>query len=167
MTWDASRTTVELHDSAADADSCVRVAAARLLDLAAAHVEVGRLCPRCGSSAHGRPWVRAAGATVAASVSRAGPHLLIAVHRGSRVGADIEEIRAVDGRWDPRLVLHPEDAWLDTGPQARTDLWCAKEAILKLRGTGLAQAMTAVPLAGHDLHRVPVPPGYRAVLALG
>ncbi|WP_165355077.1 4'-phosphopantetheinyl transferase family protein [Nocardioides oleivorans] len=127
----------------------------RALELhAAAHLGVtpdvvnsGRLCPRCGSSRHGRPWLRAYGVAHHVSLSRSGPHL-VTVLADVPVGIDVESVADVARGWDATLVLAP-------GESAETDLdraraWSRKEAVLKQRGTGLLIPMTTVDLADLD-----------------
>ena len=46
---------VHLHRAEEDADAILRARIAELLGLETADVLTGRACPRCGSSAHGRP----------------------------------------------------------------------------------------------------------------
>ncbi len=147
--------------SVEDADAILRRAVAELLGAAEGEVRTGRLCGRCGSDRHGRPW--ATGAQV--SLSRSGPHLLTAVSRHQAVGVDVESVAGVARGWAPPDVLHPGER-ADT-PQEQASLWCRKEAILKLRGTGLAVAMNEIRLDDYDVCDLPAPDGFRAALALG
>ena len=120
-------------------------------------VTSGRLCPACGSAAHGRPWVRHGDRTLHVSLSRSGPHLVTAISDGP-VGVDVEAA-AIDVR--PALVLAPGE----TDDLART--WVRKEAILKRRGTGLATAMSEVVLADEHWRDLPSPQGCVAAVATG
>ncbi len=120
-------------------------------------VSSGRLCPSCGSSAHGRPWLRHEDGPLHVSLSRSGPHL-VTVIAGDPVGVDVE-VEEVDV--DPALVM----ASGETGDVART--WARKEAVLKLRGTGLATAMSEVVLADETWRDLPAPEGYVAAVATG
>ena len=71
-------------------------------------VDLGRHCPACGSDRHGRPWARLSdGSRPHVSLARCGDHVVTAVDPLRPVGVDVEEIAAVDARWDPDLVLHP------------------------------------------------------------
>ncbi|MFC7464376.1 hypothetical protein [Brachybacterium sp. GCM10030252] len=121
---------VQHHAADENADAILRRRVAELTDASEADVLVGRACPRCGSSRHGRPWARVPGRgdEVSVSLSRAGPHLVTAVTTEGAVGVDIESVAAVDAGWDPGLVLHPDEAGLDAGPAQRAALWCGKEA---------------------------------------
>jgi len=175
---------LRLHPVAADADRALAAHVAEVLGTSVDAVRVGRHCPACGSSAHGRPWaqvmdgtdgrVAAARTSVMAprsmlgvSISRSGAHLLPAVRLGGEIGADIEEIAAVDAGWDPSLVLHPTEAGLDRTAEQRARLWAGKEAVLKLAGTGLRTPMTRVRLADHDVHEGAAPAGFVVQVALG
>lgn len=161
------REIVRLHRAEEDADAILRARVAHLLGLAAADVLTGRACPRCGSSAHGRPWARGGGAEVFVSLSRCGEHLLTAVSADGPVGVDLEEIAAVERGWDPQLVLHPSEraAAQRADRQERAVLWARKEAVLKALGTGLATPMESVRLAEHHVVDLPAPPGHVAALS--
>jgi 4'-phosphopantetheinyl transferase len=127
-------------------------------------VETGRLCPRCGSAEHGRPWVRHRSRPVPVSLSRSRPHLLTAVGTVGQVGVDVESIAAVTRRWDPALVLAPGEM-ADT-PEDRSRFWARKEAVLKAYAVGLADPMCRLVLADFpgELDDVPAPPGYVAAV---
>lgn len=157
---------VRLHSALEDADEVLRERVGELLGVPAGAVRVGRLCPLCGSSRHGRPWARAAGHAddVAVSLSRSGEHLASAVARGGAIGVDLEQIAAVERGWDAELVLHPDETD-PRDPARRAAVWAAKEAVLKLLGTGLTVPMTAVRLADHDVRELPAPPGHVLALA--
>ena len=142
-----------------------------LTSLAYVDAQVGRLCPQCGSEAHGRPWARAGGVRLEVSVSRSGPHLLTAVSADRAIGVDVESVEAVAARWDPGVVLAPgESADVGATAEERAAIWVAKEAVLKARGIGLARPMTSFrlsDLAGSvELTQLPAPPGYAAAVAL-
>ncbi len=127
-------------------------------------VAVGRLCPRCASSEHGRPWARFQDLDVPVSVSRSGPHLLTAVAPGAvAVGVDVEAIAAIERSW-PDSVLAPGER-AET-PEERARMWVAKEAILKAAGVGLSRPMDQVRVADHPITRLDAPPGYAAALML-
>lgn len=170
---------MQLHAASEDADEVLRRRVSRLLDVPPDRVRVGRACPHCGSSAHGRPWARLPGSRreVAVSISRSGPHLLTAVREnsdighGSSIGVDIESVADVARGWDPALVLHPseraEAEGAVTGVDAeRAAMWCRKEAILKALGDGLETPMAAIRAADFTVHDLPAPPGHRAALAV-
>jgi 4'-phosphopantetheinyl transferase len=131
-------------------------------------VRVGRLCPQCGSAAHGRPWVelRRAGAVrrLEVSLARSGPHVVTAV-ADRPVGVDVESIRDVARGWDPALVLAPAERADSSLDRARA--WARKEAVLKARGTGLVTPMATVLLGEQDWADVVAPAGYVAALSTG
>lgn len=129
-------------------------------------VRVGRLCPRCGSGSHGRPWARAGGVEVPVSLSRSGAHLVTAVGElGTAVGVDVEQVAPGAG-WPLEEMLAPGEAVDSTGAAAR--LWVAKEAISKVDGVGLARPMSEMAIAGFDgtLWECDAPSGYVAATAL-
>lgn len=97
-------------------------------------------------SAHGRPQLLAPHAMHDTSWSHSGRGLLIALSRNAVVGIDLEHERprkqvvAIAQRY-----FHPDEAaWLEamsdeaTRQSAFIRLWCAKEAVLKAHGRGLA-----------------------------
>lgn len=142
------------HDASTGAAAALAVHARAVLGPGS--VTSGRLCPACGSSHHGRPWLRHAGQPVQVSLSRSGPHLLTAI-AAREVGVDVETavIEVL-----PELVHAPGEA----GDLARA--WARKEAVLKARGTGLATPMPAVALAQERWWDVDAPEGYVAALAV-
>ena len=78
------------------------------------------------------------------SWSRSGPHALAALVRNGRVGADIEAVReiAIAPMLDMIAVPDERETVLtlgggEAGLRGFFRLWCAKEAMLKWRGTGL------------------------------
>lgn len=127
-------------------------------------VVVGRLCFRCGSATHGRPWARAGGVEVPVSVSRSGEYLVTAIGEvGADVGVDLEQ---VSRDWPLDQMLAPGES-VD-GADAAARMWVAKEAILKVEGVGLNRQMTEVAIAEFEgtLWECEAPPGYVAAAAL-
>jgi 4'-phosphopantetheinyl transferase len=113
--------------------------------------------------AHGRPRLRRA--ALDCNWSHSGGHLLLAAGDGLRVGADLESIRprANALALARRYFAAEEIAWLS----ARGDvegalveraalerdflrLWCAKEAVLKAHGRGLAFGLHRLAFAEDD-----------------
>ncbi|WP_457206249.1 4'-phosphopantetheinyl transferase family protein [Nocardioides sp. P5_C9_2] len=129
-------------------------------------IEVGRLCPQCGSAAHGRPWVRVPDGRdtrrLEVSVARSGPHVVTAL-ADRPVGVDVEHVGDVARGWDPALVLALGERADSPLEQARS--WTRKEAVLKSRGTGLVVPMSLVVLAEVDWADLPAPPGYVAAVS--
>jgi len=150
---------VAWHSASLGAATALEIHARSLLGPGA--VTSGRLCPACGSDAHGRPWVRHEGQPVHVSMSRSGPHLVTAI-AAVPVGVDVE-VAAIGVL--PELVLAPgESSDIESGDLAQT--WARKEAILKARGTGLTTPMSAVVLADERWQDLAAPEGYVAALAL-
>ena len=94
--------------------------------------------------AHGRPRLQAP-AGYDASWSHSGEYLLVALGQGVELGVDLERLRPRPRALDlARRFFHPrEAAWLQALPEparagAFVRLWCAKEAVLKAHGRGLA-----------------------------
>jgi ribosomal protein S27AE len=121
--------------------------AAALAD-AAGIVALGRLCPRCGSSDHGRPWARGRGGTTYVSLAYADG---IAVAAWSTVGAVGVDVERDDGR--------------DAGVYGDLVAWTRAEAVLKATGEGLRRDPADLP----DAWTTPLldlPTGYVGHLAL-
>ncbi|QCO68590.1 4'-phosphopantetheinyl transferase superfamily protein [Luteimonas yindakuii] len=139
---------------------------------------------------HGRPrWPDAIGAEV--SWSHSGGGLLMALARGLRVGCDLEWMRPrMHGLELARRFFHPrEAAWLESLPvpvreRVFVRLWCAKEAVLKAHGRGIAFGLHRLEFAERgdalalvdcdaalgrpqdwSLHAFEPAPGYLATLA--
>lgn len=125
-------------------------------------VTSGRLCPRCGSSGHGRPWLRVDGVAHHVSLSRAGPHLVTALS-DRLIGVDVESVAAVASGWDPTLVLAASEMAGSDAERAR--VWTRKEAVLKQRGTGLTTPMTDVLLTDEQWRDLDAPEGYVAAIS--
>lgn len=159
----AGRPEVRWHPANPDADTALRLHLAELPGAAEVTV-VGRLCPACGSTAHGRPWARRDGVEVHVSLSRAGGHLVTAVCTSGPIGIDIEVIADVTRGWDPAMVL--ADGEVAATPDQQAWVWAAKEAVLKRRGAGLDTPMGQVRLTDEaGLSLLPAPAGLIAALA--
>lgn len=140
---------------------------------------------------HGRPRFQAPALDCDASWSHSGQGLLIAFARGLVLGIDLEWTRPRPnaGALARRYFAAPEADWLLGLPESTREdafmrLWCAKEALLKAHGRGLAFGLArlsfaerggALVLADCDpalgepadwrLHEWSPRPGYRAALA--
>lgn len=123
--------------------------------------------------------------------SHSGHGLLVGLGEGLRVGVDVEQVRARPRALDlaRRFFAAEESRWLAARPAddqslAFLRLWCAKEAVLKAHGRGLAFGLDRLRLeqrdgalqlvecerllgAPHDwsLHEFEPAPGYRAAIA--
>ena len=94
---------------------------------------------------HGRPHLDPAHAGLDANWSHSGELLLVALARGARVGADIEFLRPRPNAMTlARRFFTPFEAeQLAALPHDEAEtrfvrLWCAKEAVLKANGRGIA-----------------------------
>jgi len=127
-------TRVPAPDRAAGLEALV-AAVASATDVGTAAVRVGRRCPRCGRTDHGRPWAVADGVPVGVSTARTTGVWVTAVGPGP-VGIDVERVS--------RVAAAPLDAFTpgerrraDGDLAALTACWAAKEAVLKRDGRGL------------------------------
>ena len=125
------------------------------------------------------------------SWSHSGEGMLIALGESVQIGVDLERLRSRPQALAlaRRFFARAEAAWLASlPPQARETafvrLWCAKEAVLKAHGRGLAFGLDKLVFAEHDgrlrlmdcdrglgrpgdwsLHEFVPQDGYRAALA--
>lgn len=94
---------------------------------------------------HGRPHLDAVHAGIDANWSHSGDLLLVALAHGARVGADIEFLRPRPNAMTlARRFFTPFEAEQlaalphDAAETRFVRLWCAKEAVLKAHGRGIA-----------------------------
>ena len=139
----------------------------------------------------GRPRLEAPYARHDVSWSHSGDGLLIARGKDVALGIDLEQSKPRPRALDlaRRYFAASEAAWLATLPDTARDaaflrLWCAKEAVLKAHGRGLAFGLDKLAFAEHAgylallachpalgvasdwrLHEFVPSPGYRAALA--
>lgn len=92
-----------------------------------------------------------------ASWSHSGDGLLVALGEGVAVGADLERLRPRPRALElARRFFDPrETAWLEALPAAAREdtfvrIWCAKEAILKAHGRGIAFGLHRLRIAERD-----------------
>lgn len=130
-------------------DALLREAVARFCEVSPADVSVGRLCPACGGSEHGRPYALTPGSPPQVSVSRTGDVVLVAVADDGPVGVDVEHLDTAGG-WDrlDGVLLHPAEA--PVTDRDRAVLWVRKEALLKATGRGLAVRPDLVRVTASD-----------------
>jgi len=178
----APRWTWRDHRHGTPAEPLVRAWLAEELGLPGDAVPLAR-------DARGRPRLAGALAAFDVSWSHSGEGLLIALGKGVDVGVDLERAQP-----RPRALelaarfFHPDEhAWLRALPEPDRNegflrLWCAKEAVLKAHGRGIAFGLDKFGLGdidgglrmtqGHDalggpwsVHEWGPRPGYRAALA--
>lgn len=106
--------------------------------------------------AHGRPRLGAQLAGYDLSWSHSGNGLLMAWAQGRRIGVDCEQLRSRPRALEiaRRYFTQGETAWLvaqhdDVRDFAFLRLWCAKEAVLKAHGRGLAFGLDRLEFAEH------------------
>ena len=106
---------------------------------------------------HGRPRLAAPFADCDVSWSHSGDGLLVALGRGVDVGIDLERVRARPHALAlaERYFAASELAWLQVQAAATRDaaflhLWCAKEAVLKAHGRGLAFGLDQLAFGERD-----------------
>ena len=134
----------------AGAQAAARRILGRYLATAPVKLRVGRAsCPACGRPSAGRPVVHSSGDPLWFSVSRTGPHWLLALSR-HLLGVDIECSRPVDiEALEPLALSEPERRTIADHDKAdRYDLffrcWTRKEALFKAAGTGRLTDLTNV-----------------------
>lgn len=122
-------------------------------DWLAARLGIGAQALPLSRDVHGRPQL--AGGDRDCNWSHSGPWLLVALGDGVQVGVDIETRRPRPRALEiARRYLHPREAEalaaLAAGPRdlAFLRLWCAKEALLKAQGRGLAHGLDRFEIAG-------------------
>lgn len=105
------------------------------LGVAAAGVELERVCARC-AGAHGKP--RASG--IELSVAHSGGLVVAATSRHAAVGIDVETI----SRFEEPAGAAPGATRATAGAADRATTWCRKEAVVKATGDGLAAPLADV-----------------------
>lgn len=101
-----------------------------------ASIAVGRRCPFCRSTDHGRPWARVDGKPIGVSLARTPGAVVVAVGPDP-LGVDVER--------PSRVLAAPLDDAFTPGeheraggdPASLTACWAGKEAVLKRDGRGL------------------------------
>src|SRR6476469_9066673 len=94
-------------------------------------IRVGRLCPRCGSEQHGRPYI-VGRRDLALSLSGASGVTAVAVARGPSVGVYVEHLDDERFAEVGDVLLHPAERASGGSQLART--WVRKESVLKMMG---------------------------------
>lgn len=105
-----------------------------------------RICPRCASSAHGRPVVVGLDGPGRPTVSlaRTSGATLVAVTDCAYVGVDVEATARFDAADVADVVLHTDERAATTREVAAA--WVRKEALLKACGRGLTVDPSTVRL---------------------
>ena len=165
-------------DPTADAAGLLRQLAADVLALPTADVRLGRLCPRCGSSEHGRPVMfEPRGTGLQLSLARTDGLVAVAVSATGWVGVDVERDSATDFDGFAGVALHPAER--DGTTRDRAFVWTRKEAVLKALGRGIRDDLTRLDVGSPDepahglsvdggvwLDDLEVPSGYAAAVAV-
>ncbi len=170
------------HARGTPAEPLVRDWLAAVLALPAAAIDLQR-------DALGRPRLAGALQDLDVSWSHSGDGLLIALGQGVDVGVDLERARPRPRALElaHRFFHATEHDWLRALPEpdrneAFLRLWCAKEAVLKAHGRGIAYGLDKFGLADLEgglamthpdaglggpwsVHEWAPRPGYRAALA--
>jgi len=128
--------------------SATRTILARRLGTDRSRLIISRLCPQCGATDHGKPFV--SGTPIAFSVSSSGNLAVIAV-APSAVGVDVEIVGSKT-RPESRAMSDREQQSIDSLSGDRRAigflrLWTAKEAVLKAAGRSLADDPSTVDVA--------------------
>ena len=161
----------------AEADrGALTAAVAELLAIEPHDVTLLRHCAHCGGDDHGRPLVTGpAHPPVWVSLSRAGDVVAVVATTRGPVGVDIESLErvAVAGFDDVAFSARERESVRSAADPTlrRAQLWTAKEAVLKARGTGLRvdprEVDAITPPRGIRLEGVDAPAGYVATVAYG
>ncbi len=113
--------------------------------------------------AHGRPRLQAPFDDRDAGWSHSGEHLLLACGRDVRLGVDLERMRArpralelAQRFFDPEEAARLEATAPALQHEAFVRLWCAKEAVLKAHGRGIAFGLERLRFA--PAHAAPEAP---------
>lgn len=121
-----------------EADALLARTVSEVLDTPLADVVLSRLCPRCGSSAHGRPAVLGHPGVRRAFVSlaRTDGLVVVAVSTCGPVGVDVERVEAAAFEGFEDVALHGRER--AASARERAIIWTRKESLLKATGHGLS-----------------------------
>lgn len=138
------------HAAGAAAEPLARAWLAGQLGIAPAALALGR-------DGRGRPRLAPPQAGHDCNWSHSGDGLLLAIGAGVRVGVDLERMRPRPRAQAlaERFFTAPEARWLAARDDSDRDhaflrLWCAKEAVLKAHGHGLAFGLDRLRFAERD-----------------
>lgn len=150
VTLDVRAVDEATRDRAADRDALVALAA-EVLGVPATSLRLERRCPHCGGTDHGRPSIPGAPVSVSLARTDGVRALAVAPAESGPVGVDVERVSRV--RRAPLDTFtageRAEIAHAVDPDQRRTELWAAKEAILKADGRGLRVDPRTVEVSSH------------------
>ncbi|MBO1755081.1 4'-phosphopantetheinyl transferase superfamily protein [Allobranchiibius sp. CTAmp26] len=109
-------------------------------------VRVAHLCPRCGGSAHGRPFLVGPDRAPYLGVSRTEGLVVVALAQVP-VGVDVEPADRHVSSSVSAMILHPDER----GDPLRS--WVRKEAVLKATGEGLTTQPSSLSVEGGAVRR--------------
>ena len=125
-------------DAGDDADDQLAALVARFLRVPASQVVVGRRCPHCAGTDHGRPVVSPiSGSRVHASIARTPGRTAVAAGSLGPLGVDVERVDPDRFAGVAAVVRHVDEAPAGSLAELATR-WVRKEAVLKATGWGLA-----------------------------
>lgn len=126
--------TSDEHNSA---DLLLARTVASVLGVSPTDFTVSRLCPSCGSAAHGRPLVLSNSGPGApfVSLARADDLIVVAISTAGPVGIDVERVDAPAFCGFDEVALHERERARTVRERAIT--WTRKESLLKATGHGL------------------------------
>ena len=134
---------------------------------------------RFGCGEHGKPFLENDGDAfpVSFNLSHSGELAVVAVGQISEIGVDVEQIRPMPD-WEAIAmgVFHPaEIEWVRAAGDRRTEaffhVWTAKEAYIKVSGSGLAHPLDSFAVVGMAPQReyvvtwLELPNGYAGAVA--
>jgi len=132
------------------ADEALVGLVADALSAPADHVRLGRRCPQCGATDHGRPVVVAPidGRRVHVSVGRTLGRVAVAVGSSGPLGVDIERVDPDRFAGVATVAQHSDEP--DAGSlRLLAARWVQKEAVLKATGWGLTEDPAGLDLTSH------------------
>jgi 4'-phosphopantetheinyl transferase len=124
----------------------------------AQHTACASAALRFGSGRFGRPYLENHGAAHDFSLSHAEELMVLAVSAQAAVGIDLESYRRPElSELRAQLACESEAQAIDALPQAQRQwalgrLWCAKEAVMKVNGTGLQLEPLQIEVAWAQTH---------------
>ena len=164
LTLDAPRSQLRIHTRSV------------LLELLAGRLNLPSSRLEIMPAAGGKPFCpQAVAAGLSFSLSYAPPYACVVLGRGRQIGIDIERVVSAEPTW--KLLEHvftetELQQWLhlpagEPRRRAFTAAWTLKEAVLKARGTGLAEPPQSVPVTfsadGQVLPATPFPVSWQCL----